>query len=173
MENTIYLHSVKKENFEIFFEINQNYDSVIDQLSSEFWKTLEETIKKTSGKPFTKLTNDNYCIDISIKGWKGFYIYIQWITDETIHLGLYNQNHRRLSADVNAISKLLTTEYKTDFNDSNICIYKSINENFTKLSGLKRLLPETRQEFCTEIIDEVYDLFQRTNKAIKEIEGRN
>jgi hypothetical protein len=172
MENEIYLHSVKKENFEVFFEINQNYQSVIDKLSKEFWKTLEEYLKDSKEQLFTSITDENFCLYVKIKGWKDFYVFIEWVTDSTINIGIYNEKQRSRKADIIAFSELLIPEYKVDNSQNKICVYKGINEDFTKLSGLKRLLPETKEEFCNEIIEDIRFLVRTTSNVIKEIEKR-
>lgn len=166
MKDEIFQLTVQKENFEIFFEINQNYNTIIDRLCSEFWSTLETNLLNKKDSRVSKLISHNWNIDINVKKWGDFYLFIEWTMNDKINLGIYNEKLRRNQSNSSRILDSLTTEFILNEGENKLCIYKSIKEDFSKFSNLNRLIPENRNEFCEDIYLEVSNMIDMLNMTI-------
>lgn len=173
IDDKIYNLSVQKENFELIFDINQRYNSLIERLFLEFWSNLFLHLK-SKDKNLQNIVNKDWIITIKPKGWDFFKIHIEWPSDEHINYGIFSEQIKfrsinKINADFENIYYLNTFEY--DDSGKQICFYKELNDNFTKLSGIVKMLPENRSELYDEIYLNIVDLIENMDVAIKASEA--
>ena len=119
--------------------------------------------------------NDWY-ISLQDKRWDYFKLYIEWGKDERINYGIYIDSLKNKKGIALINQSLRESEMLTDFepdaNEDSVCYYTKYNYDFTKLSGLKRLLPETRDELFHEFTKSLEILYEKKNPELLEIEKK-
>ena len=176
IDNKIFELSTKKENFELVYDINQSYNTIIERLKKEFRQELFYYLKTNiSNLIVTFHENDGY-ISLQDKSWDYFKLYIEWADDGKIDYGIYTDGLKYKKNIELVFQNLRESEMFTDFDaktyEDMVCYYTKYNYDFTKLSGLKRLLPETRIELFHEFTKSLEKLYERMNPELLEIEKK-
>jgi hypothetical protein len=175
IDDKIYELSTKEENFELVYDINQRYESIIERLSEEFWASLLIYLKNNSANLVIR-NEGEWLISLQDKKWNLFKIYIEWKDDDIINYGLYIEELKYKKQIRQVYEYLTKLDFLTDFNpdvtDDGVCFDKEFSYDFTKLYGLKKLLPENRTDLFKEFSQSLNELHKQIETNLFEIEER-
>lgn len=175
IDDKIFELSTKKENFELVYDINQSYDTMIERLKNEFWQKLFHHLETNIANLVVKFHDEDFwTILLKDKSWNYLRLYIEWADDDKIYYGIYTEGLRYKKVNLvkqNLADLEMLTDFKPEITEDSVCYYSKYNYDFTKLSGLKRLLPETRIELFNEFSKSLENLYEKMNPKLLEIEN--
>jgi len=167
IDDKLYDLITKTENFEFAFDIRDRFDTVIGRIYKEFWELLQKFLIDENKNYDIKNTSQWEFI-FKQKNWKHFTFYFEWKDDDNFNFGFgfYNTIKTKFK-EIN--SKLEDFEFEQD--ENGLWFQTTFEENFTKLSGLKKILPETRNEIFVKLNSEINEFYKKLEDIIIEYEN--
>ncbi len=158
IDNKIFDLITKSENFEIAFDINERYADIVYRLDQEFWNLLLKKVKSNFKINVLSDTDRLWEFEVIPKGWEKFVMFFRWDDKEDkVYYGvgtdklktkkqqdMIHENLEELLVDFEVIKGNFEIWFKYPYGD-----------DFEKLSGLKKILPETREK----TVDRYYLIF--------------
>lgn len=173
IDDKIYELSIKEENFELVYDINQRFESIKDRLYEEFWASLVVYLKNNSTNLVVR-NQDDWLILLQDNKWNLSKLYIQWEEDEKIIFGLSIGDLKYKKQIGVVYESLMKKDFLTDFTpdiiDNSVDFYKEFNYDFSKLYGLKKLLPAYRTDLFQEFSNSINELHKQLDLSLIEIE---
>lgn len=163
-KDTLYKFITKEENFDLAFEINQEFYDIVSRMLFEFWEAVKKYVEDNLPEDFkVKLYfEDDKMIEV-YKKRRDFSIAI-FDLDETPRIGIYIEAEDEVK-NIELKEKLLDKQLLDDleliedeFVDDFIA-YHELREDFDSLSVLRKILPSNK-----DILVKVYG-----NKMITKI----
>ena len=168
-EEEIFNYLTKKENFTFAYEIYQDFPKVRDFLVEKFWETvknsLEEKVKGTDWKVDFSFNKKE--TELSLKFVESIYIGFEGLNktpDYFLYID-YEQNKK--------LDKVETDKHTSDIDaikdwekDDAGSYWKYLEDDFTNIETLKKILPENRDDFAQELAKMLFDFGEELKKDI-------
>jgi hypothetical protein len=182
LEKKIYELVTKSENFEIAFEIHEKFGGVKEQLIEDFWQFLLKRVKNSFEEmiiEYNEADDENSIWLTPKKNYKNrFQSYcIYFEESERIEIAI-----RIIDRLTNGKQKIVLERYDElikskdmhSFNiqpdNGNTWFYKDFDEDFKKIHGLRKILPENRNALIDEYIKSMQSFIDETIEEVDEIE---
>jgi len=159
----------KSENFEFAYDLYNNFDSIKSRLIQEFWDKLSIMINKNLQN--SDITEEGQCITFNTSSL-GKIIYYYWISQNRFEYGIeFNHNGTKktvMNIEDNFIDLF---EHKYDNQkEKAYSLFHRQNEDFSKLSGLVKILPENRNELIEKYATDFKDMKNKLDNMLIEFE---
>jgi hypothetical protein len=163
IDEKIYELSVKEDNFDLVFDINQRYDSIIERLQFDFWNELAEYMKIKSQEKVER--EDDWLISLRNQKVKNLKIYVEWQNEESITYGVLIdnlKNRKQTNLIFNSLTDFLI-DFDSKMEGKSVDFFKDFDYDFSKLHGLKKMIPVNR----TKLFDDFFETIERLREQIQ------
>jgi hypothetical protein len=162
----------KNENFEFAFDLHSRFDSIKERLIQDFWVQLVLKFKKEFHEfKFTDRQGVDQHAFMAIKTFRKVQFYIE-INETCFEYGIaisHNGTKRKI-AELEERFIELFDDNGNDDDENTYYFYENGEEDFTKLFGLKKILPENRSSLIDKYILDFKKLYDSKQNDLIEFE---
>lgn len=161
------------KNFELAFDINERFEEILNRIWKDFITSLQEALKIECKDFKTERTQELEFVLYS-KKWEIFKFYFNLHDTDFLEYGI-GTNNSKYKKSFSKIKKILQgQEVLSDFEFSQdkdeIWFSRMFDENLSKLSGLEKILPDTKPMLISEYTQTFANLVSLLNDKIIEVE---
>ena len=175
-EDEMFKYMTKKENFEVAFEISELFPQVKNKLIEEFWKKVNSNLIKMTDSLDWKIDLDEEIFStysslyVGRDKWKESFYTCYEKLHEGVYYGLWFDCDDS-TLDANKIRKYSERiECLQETKKSKHWLgYRLIGENFNSIKTLKKILPDSREDFSNELADFLYRFTEEIKPDIEKM----
>lgn len=176
----VYEYITKKENFEAFMEMLEDYEKAKPQIRKEFWSDVKKQVKDISRQNWEFQVDEDIATQYSKFGFWYAHpnepfevnagIIYESLTGAVRYGAWFDSKQFKKDELLSGLKKYPTHQHEWKIDNKPYCFlqYQVTGDNFEFRHGLKHILPEVRSQWVTKYAKTLTDALDRLAPFVEE-----